>query len=103
MKAILVALFASGLFMSPALAAPIPATKAIPASIESQVLQVRERDRNYRKRNWHSHHHLRHHRHRYRPGHRYRHRPHGWHRYHHRPHGWYARGCIIVGPLWFCP
>jgi hypothetical protein len=39
----------------------------------------------------------------YVPGHRYRYAPHGWHRYHARPRNWHTRGCILVGPLWFCP
>lgn len=29
--------------------------------------------------------------------------PHGWHSYSSRPYGWANRGCIIVGPLWYCP
>jgi hypothetical protein len=35
--------------------------------------------------------------------HHYRHPPRGWHRYHHRPYGWRNRGCIVIGPLWYCP
>jgi hypothetical protein len=42
------------------------------------------------------------HRH-YRPGGRYRTAPHGWHRYGARPSNWQRRGCVIVGPVWFCP
>jgi Ni/Co efflux regulator RcnB len=41
--------------------------------------------------------------HHYRPGHHYHAAPHGWHRYHYRPRDWRTRGCIVVGPLWFCP
>jgi hypothetical protein len=40
---------------------------------------------------------------RYRSGHRYRRAPSHYRRYHRRPHDWYVRGCILVGPLWFCP
>ncbi|MBS0247605.1 MAG: hypothetical protein JSR61_13380 [Proteobacteria bacterium] len=40
---------------------------------------------------------------RYRPGYRYRSAPHGWHRYDRRPGDWRRRGCVIVGPMWFCP
>jgi len=39
----------------------------------------------------------------YRPGYRYRSAPRGWHRYHARPRDWRTRGCVIVGPMWFCP
>lgn len=27
----------------------------------------------------------------------------GWHRYSYRPRGWRDRGCIAIGPIWFCP
>lgn len=40
---------------------------------------------------------------RYNAGGRYRNAPNGWHRYNGRPGNWRTRGCIIVGPLWFCP
>lgn len=39
---------------------------------------------------------------RYVPGHRYKSAPHGWHRYDRRPRDWNRRGCVMVGPLWFC-
>lgn len=39
----------------------------------------------------------------YRPGYRYNSAPRGWHRYHARPRDWRTRGCVIVGPMWFCP
>jgi hypothetical protein len=39
----------------------------------------------------------------YRAGHSYRHAPKGWRSYSSRPYGWQTRGCIIVGPVWFCP
>lgn len=28
---------------------------------------------------------------------------HGWHRHSHRPYNWRGRGCVTVGPVWFCP
>lgn len=43
------------------------------------------------------------HDHRYEPGSRIRQAPRGWHRYHARPRDWRDRGCVIVGPVWFCP
>ena len=43
------------------------------------------------------------HRHGYRAGHRYRKAPRGWHRHSYRPYYWQTRGCIMVGPVWFCP
>lgn len=42
-------------------------------------------------------------RHKYRPGGRYSKAPRGWKRHYKRPSYWETRGCIIVGPIWFCP
>ncbi len=39
----------------------------------------------------------------FRPGGRYRSAPHGWRSYRTRPGDWRTRGCVLVGPLWFCP
>lgn len=41
--------------------------------------------------------------HQFRPGGRYSHAPKGWHRHSKRPAYWQTRGCIAVGPVWFCP
>ena len=43
------------------------------------------------------------HRFRYAPGARLGAAPYGWHRYGARPYDWRERGCIVVGPIWFCP
>lgn len=40
---------------------------------------------------------------RYRAGHKYKSAPRGWHRHSKRPSNWRTRGCIVVGPVWFCP
>ncbi|MGF1651102.1 MAG: hypothetical protein ACFCUN_11700 [Hyphomicrobiaceae bacterium] len=40
---------------------------------------------------------------RYVPGRRYGRAPANWRRYSSRPRDWRRRGCIIVGPIWFCP
>ncbi len=45
----------------------------------------------------------RHYKRRYVPGRRYRTAPRGYRRYTARPYDWRTRGCVIVGPLWFCP
>lgn len=39
----------------------------------------------------------------YRAGSRHAHAPKGWHRHSYRPSYWQTRGCIMVGPVWFCP
>jgi hypothetical protein len=40
---------------------------------------------------------------RYEPGRRYDRAPPNWRRHSRRPGDWRTRGCILVGPLWFCP
>ena len=32
-----------------------------------------------------------------------RHPPRGWHRYNKRPGDWSRRGCMAIGPVWWCP
>ncbi len=39
----------------------------------------------------------------FRPGGHYRRAPGGWHRFDNRPGDWNTRGCIVVGPIWYCP
>lgn len=29
--------------------------------------------------------------------------PAGWHRFGYRPNDWRTRGCLEIGPAWFCP
>lgn len=36
-------------------------------------------------------------------GRRYDRSPPGWRRHGKRPHDWRRRGCVVVGPVWFCP
>jgi len=65
------------------------------ASTTAPVIEVQHRDR---------------HRNVHRPrsprwvaGRRYDRSPPGWHRHPRRPSDWRRRGCVIVGPVWFCP
>jgi hypothetical protein len=81
------ALLLSALAISPASAAP--ATHVNGASSSSIVLAQYHRDDRRGPR--------------YTPGRRYRSAPHGWHRYDRRPGDWRHRGCVLVGPVWFCP
>jgi hypothetical protein len=39
----------------------------------------------------------------YYAGRNYRRAPYGWRSYSYRPWGWQRRGCIIAGPVWYCP
>jgi hypothetical protein len=41
------------------------------------------------------------HHHAYKHG--YKHPPKGWRKYSNRPIFWERRGCIVIGPGWYCP
>lgn len=74
-------------------AAPASAAPVAPVAIQAtqpSLLQVQYSHRDDHRRP------------RYVPGHRYREAPRGWHRYDRRPRDWNRRGCIMVGPVWFC-
>jgi len=65
------------------------------SSLLTQV-QYRGRDRHDHDRDGRRHR-------RYKPGSRHYRAPKHWRRHKSRPHDWRRRGCIIVGPVWFCP
>ncbi len=46
---------------------------------------------------------IHHKRNKYRAGGRYNRAPSNWHRFDKRPGDWQHRGCITVGPIWWCP
>jgi len=101
MKAIYLsaALLLSAFALSPASAAPAAPLQASAVHSPLILAQYHPHDQH---NNHHSARHAVHHAH-YIAGHRYHSAPRGWHRYHARPHDWHTRGCILVGPLWFCP
>lgn len=110
MKLLVAALLASGLMLSTAQAAPFAPAKGIGQSVPSLTTEVAQKKAVTKKvvrKNGHTSvvkkKVVRPDRHHYRPGHRYAHAPRGWHRYPTRPAFWQTRGCVIVGPLWFCP
>lgn len=83
--------------VTPATAAPSAPT-GIKAALAAETTGVveqaqyrRDKRRGYRGR------------HHYRPGHRYNRPPKGWRRHSARPYGWRSRGCIAIGPVWYCP
>ncbi|CFX01923.1 conserved exported protein of unknown function [Candidatus Filomicrobium marinum] len=104
MKAILPAAMLSILTLTSANAAAPQSlaphtTPALAQDVSSTVLnkvQYKERKHYHGKRHKKGHH-------RYKAGSRHRHAPKHWHRHKKRPHDWHRRGCIIVGPVWFCP
>jgi hypothetical protein len=90
-------LAASLLALAPSLATAAPGLQAKPVS-EAGIVKVQGRDdvrrREIRRRSFNRG---------FRAGGRYRNAPRGWRRYDRRPGDWRTRGCIIVGPVWFCP
>ncbi len=88
------ALALSALAFTPASAAPAAHIDGASSSILLAQYNHRDRNRSRYDRD--------HRRSRYVAGRRYRSAPHGWHRYDRRPRDWNRRGCIMVGPLWFC-
>ena len=89
------ALLISGFAVSAASAAPVAPVNGISQQGPVIDVQYRYHDRRYYRRHAPPP--------RYRAGRRYHSAPHGWHRYHARPRHWDRRGCIMVGPMWFCP
>jgi Ni/Co efflux regulator RcnB len=98
-KTLAAAVMAIGLASAAQAAPPTQKSFGIDASQSSGVTLVRDRDRD-RRRHW---------RHRHHRGHwhgrrHWRHGPpRGWRRYSARPWNYRARGCVMFGPVWFCP
>ena len=108
------AVIAAAGFAIPAHAIPASSPATSLSEVRTDLIQVRNHNRNrnwknrghrnwkrghranrhqwHGRRNWHG-------RRAWRVPPRYR----GWHRYGARPWNWRARGCVIVGPVWFCP
>lgn len=93
MKQILVAAAVLGLGISSAMALPVA---PLQTSGSTSVIQVDDHG-------WDNHHRPMKKRPHYNPGGHYAHAPQGWHQYRSRPGDWHNRGCILVGPFWFCP
>jgi len=91
---------AAFLLCSGASAAPLATPSGLKAAQTSDVIEVRERRRSHRHhRRAHRHYSHRHHHH---SGRHYRHAPRGYRRYYSRPYDWRDRGCITIGPVWWC-
>ena len=81
---------------------PSPATSP-KVVVTSDLIQVKSKgykSGGYKGGKWH---HGKGHGHRYADSHRYKYAPKGWRHYNYRPYRWEHRGCVIVGPLWYCP
>jgi hypothetical protein len=86
--------------ITPANALPASSTTHHGASTEQNVQLVKHKPGHYKK--WYGNKYYGP-KHQFRPGGRYSHAPKGWHRHGSRPAYWATRGCITVGPIWFCP
>jgi Ni/Co efflux regulator RcnB len=85
----------AGPSMSKGLSRALAGTADTNTLVQIQHRRDTRRDRRKRRPNYR--------RHRFAPGSRHRAAPRGWRRHHKRPYNWRTRGCIIVGPVWFCP
>jgi hypothetical protein len=74
-------------------ASALPAPKAQLAEPSSALVEVGKKY-DYKKHGY-KHGHYKHH--------GYKHPPKGWRSYSNRPWGWQRRGCIVIGPAWYCP
>ena len=64
----------------------------------ADIMQAQDREGNRKRRRVHRHGRD----HNYTPGERYVRAPSHYRRHAHRPHNWQSRGCILVGPIWYC-
>ena len=98
------ALALSAFAFAPAQAAPVAPVNGV--AVQQSIVLAQYHGKGGRNNNSHnnnSHNNRGHNNVRYVPGHRYSSAPHGWHRYSRRPGDWNRRGCVLVGPIWFCP
>jgi hypothetical protein len=93
LKAIALIAVMTGGFASAASAMTV--TKPAGLAAQSALQQVDYKDHKGKK-SYHK-------RQKYRAGGRYNKAPGNWHRYNNRPGDWQRRGCIVVGPIWWCP
>src|SRR5262245_56804082 len=80
-------------------ALPVSQTATLRPLNFSEVIQVGNKNKNKNKNHNHNHNNHNHnHNHGYYHGGKY------WgHRYYARPYNWQALGCVVVGPVWYCP
>jgi hypothetical protein len=100
-KPILTAAAVSLAAASAAWALPVSPTTALPALDSSDVIQV---GHGHGHGHYNKHYNYKHYNYKYHGGGKYYYRNRYWgHRYNYRPYNWQALGCIVVGPVWYCP
>lgn len=96
-KTLLLAAGISFVAVSTASAVTAPAKPQTPSSDFTQVKKRWGGDhRKWNKKRWRRGHYSYH-------SHRYHRPPPGWRSYNARPWGWRRRGCLSIGPVWYCP
>lgn len=104
LKVLIPAAVASLIVITPASAmSPTSAVTQLKPLSASDLIQVASRDRDRARGHGHSSKRYRAKPRYYVPGRKYSRAPRGWRRYHKPPPYWRTRGCIVVGPFWFCP
>jgi hypothetical protein len=98
-KPILAAIVLSLAVVSAALALPPSLGSSPKVSVATDLLQVKS-NKGSNKGKWHAN---KGHGNRYSNAHRYKSAPHGWKNYSYRPYRWAHRGCVVIGPVWYCP
>jgi hypothetical protein len=104
-KIILAAAFLSFAMFAPSKANPISAVTTMSQSSALDVVKIQRREGRGRKRGLRNRGYRRGYDRGFRRGYRsgWRRGPRGWRRYYRRPYGWRDRGCIVIGPVWYCP
>jgi hypothetical protein len=120
MKSILPAAIVSLLVVSAAWALPVSSTTQLPPLSANGVIQVKNdghnnknynhknynnKNYNYNNKNYNNKHYNNNYKHyNYNNGGKYYYHNRYWgHRYYARPYNWQTLGCIVVGPVWYCP
>ncbi|MGH6825751.1 hypothetical protein [Methyloceanibacter sp.] len=91
-------------------ALPVSTTAPLPPLDSSDLIQVghgyghgggKNYNKNYNKH--YNYNYNRNYNYKHGGGRYYYHNRYWGHRYNYRPYNWQALGCIIVGPVWYCP
>ena len=107
-KQILSAAGLSFALVSAAWALPAAPKTELPALNQSDIIQVGKKSHGHhhggKHYNKHYNKHYKYHGAKHWKGGRYYHGGRYWgHRYYYRPWNWQALGCVVVGPVWYCP
>jgi hypothetical protein len=84
-------------------ALPVSPTTALPPLDSTDVIQVGHGHGHGGGKHYNKHYNYKHYNYHHGGG-KYYYRNRYWgHRYYYRPYNWQALGCIVVGPVWYCP